>query len=273
MAIKIETPKGKKWPWKTRVIIFTPTTGLVRMEWVAGRYGQVIPCNWGFLEMHQFVSSYCPIEYSLADAQNMLAKKIMEEDIEWTIFVEQDNVIPPDLFMRFNQYMLSKKYPVVSGIYFTKSVPPEPILYRGRGNSYFDKWKLGDKVMTDGVPFGCLLMHNSLIRAAWEESEEYQINGETVRRIFKQPERIWWDEKKGKKEASTGTTDLEWCSRIMRDKLLEKAGWPKFQKMKHPFLVDTNIFVWHIDNNGIKWPVHVPVQYKPPKNYKGKLIK
>jgi hypothetical protein len=36
--------------------------------------------------------------------------------------------------------------PMLSGLYFTKSLPAEPLIYRGRGNSYYKKWKFGDKV-------------------------------------------------------------------------------------------------------------------------------
>jgi hypothetical protein len=60
----------------------------------------------------------------------------------------------------------------------------------------------------------------------------------------------------------------------MRDKLFEKAGWPKFQKMKYPYLVDTSIFVKHIDQNGQMWPKAIPAHYIPdnPEKYKGKEV-
>ena len=49
----------------------------------------------------------------------------------------------------------------------------------------------------------------------------------------------------------------------MVKKHLEKAGWPKYQKMKYPFLVDTNIFVQHIDQNGRMFPIAIPKMFKP----------
>jgi hypothetical protein len=267
--VDISPKKG----WKHRVIIFTPTTGLVRMEWVLGRYGQIIPTNWSNIDLSQFMYSYIPIDYQLADAQNLMAKKVVEYDTEWVLFLEHDNVLEQSAFAKINQYMLKGNIPVVSGIYFTKSMPPEPILYRGRGTGYFGKWKLGDKVWVDGVPFGFTLCHGSIIRAAWNESEEYMVGGEKTRRVFMHPQKMWYDKGKGAYMATSGTTDLEWCTRIMRDKLFEKAGFPKFQKMKHPFLVDTNIFVWHIDELGKKHPLYIPKEFQPPKNYKGKVIK
>jgi len=256
--------------WTNRLLIFTPTRGLIRTEWIQARYGQIIPTNWSYVEFVQGCSAYMPMEYQLADAQNLMAKIVMEHDYEWVLFIEDDNVIPPDTFIKFNDYMNKKKVPSVSGIYWTKSVPPEPILYRGRGNSYYSDWKMGDKVWVDGMPFGCRLEHASLIRAAWKESEEYMVGKALTRRVFQQPQVRFFDQKKGGMASKGGTTDLEWCSRCMKDKLFEKAGWPKFQKMKYPFLVDTTISVGHIDQQGRNFPLGgIPREYiKQPKNGK-----
>jgi len=259
--------------WKKRVFIFTPATGLVRMEWVQARYAQIIPPNWSFVEVVNFLNPYVPIGYQLADAQNLMAKYVVEGDYEWIIHIEHDNVLPPDGFMRLNQYINEAKVPVVSGLYWLKSDITEPLVYRGRGTSYFKDWKLGDKVWTDGIPFGFRLESASLVKAAWEESEEYQVNGITTRRVFQQPGAIWYDEEKGGVVSTGGTTDLAWCTRIMEDNLFEKAGWGKYQKMEHPFLVDTNIFVKHVTADGTMYPLAVPSRFVPPKGYKGKVVR
>ena len=36
-----------------RILIGTPVTGLVRVEWMQARYGQVIPVNWSNVIMMQ----------------------------------------------------------------------------------------------------------------------------------------------------------------------------------------------------------------------------
>lgn len=260
--------------WQNRVFLFTPSTGSVRMEWVQSRYAQMIPTNWSFVEIMHFLSPYVPIGYQLADAQNLMAKYVVEGDYQWIIYIEHDNILPPDAFVRFNQYINEQKVPVVSGLYFTKAEITEPLIYRGKGTSYFGDWKMGDKVWADGIPFGFRLEHAGLVKAAWENSEEYTVNGVVTRRVFKQPGAIWYDEEKGGMVSTGGTTDLAWCARIMEEKLFEKAGWPEYQKMKYPFLVDTNIFVKHIDQNGNIYPRSIPGKFvSPDKNYKGKVVK
>ena len=237
-----------------RLLIGTPSTGQIRMEWAAARYGQIIPTNWSMVQMVQWMNGYIPIHYSVADAQNLIIKEAIEKDFEWLLLVEQDNVLPPDAFIRFNEYMRDGLAPVVSGVYFTKSTPSEPLVYRGRGNSCYKDWKFGDKVECDGVPTGCLLIHMSILREMWKDSSEYLVNGIKTRRIFETPRRLWMNPADGQVNAITGTSDLDWCTRVMEGKYFEKAGWPQFQAKKYPFIVDTNIFCRHIDENGIQYP-------------------
>lgn len=255
-----------------KLLIFTPTVGNVRMEWVQARYSQMMPTNWSYADMLQFLSPFIPIDYQLADAQNLVAKKVVQDGYEWLLMIEDDNVLPPDAFIRINEYMNRGDIPMVSGLYFLKSTHAEPILYRGRGNSHFQDWKFGDRVWVDGMPMGFLLIHASLIKAAWEESEEYTVMGEKTRKVFDQPNSMWLDEATGGIIAKGGTTDLQWCSRLMEEGLLAKAGWPKFQKMKYPFLVDTRIFIKHIEPDGTMWPQNMPAKFIPDKDYKGKDI-
>ena len=150
--------------WSKRVLLFTPTLGLIRAEWVQGRYGQTIPTNWSHVELIQYISSYIPVGYQLADAQNLMAKTVIEGDYDWVIYLEDDNIPPPNMLLKFNQYMQKDEIPVVSGIYFTKSYPSEPVLYRGRGTGAYTKWKMGDKVWVVGTPCAFLRLPQCILR-------------------------------------------------------------------------------------------------------------
>jgi len=260
--IKVEQHLNKnKGNWTNRVLIGIPSTGLVRMEWVLARYGQVIPTNWSHVEIIQWLNNYVPLEYLLPDAENLIAKQVVEKDFEWLLMIESDNVIPPNTFVKMNEYMLDKKVPIVSGLYFTKSEPPEPILYRGRGTGHFNDFKIGDKVWVDGIPFGCCLIHGDIIKTLWEESPEYRVGDTITRRIFELPDKQWTD--KGEYGAIRGTTDLAFCTRLMKDKIFEKSGWEEYQNKKYPFLVDTTICVNHIDNSGTIYPLGgIPLKYQ-----------
>jgi hypothetical protein len=171
--------------------------------------------------------------------------------------IEDDTIPPPDAFIKFNQYMRDAEYPVVSGLYFSRSEPSEPLVFRGRGTSVYWKWKMGDKVFCDGVPMGCVLINMSLMKLLWEDSPEYRPTKDSsiVRRVFEIPNKVWVTED-GHFNTLSGTTDLLWCTRVIDGGYLAKAGWPELQKKKYPFLVDTTIACKHIDRHtGVQYPV------------------
>lgn len=240
---------------RTRLLLGIPTTGLVRIEWMCSRYGQVIPCNWSSTDFFSRVDQISPVNFLVADARNLIVKKFIEEKAEWLLFIDHDVCIPPDFFIRINEYIISGKVPVIGGLYFTKSVPSEPLVYRGRGNGHFRGWKLGDKVWVDGLGMGSTLIHSSILETIYDESEEYPIAGDVIRKVFETPARVFVDPETGGISTGSGTEDLAWCSRVMEDGIFKKAGWAKYQKRRYPFLIDTNMFSWHIDPDGNKYPM------------------
>ena len=238
-----------------RILIATPTLGTVRMEWVAARYGQIVPTNWGMVMYTQFMNSFIPLQYTIPDAQNIIVKQALDNNFEWLLLIEDDTMPPPDGFIKINEYMRKGKYPVVSGLYYTKSSPSEPILYRGRGSSFYGDWELGDKVWVDGVPTGFLLINCKLLKVMWDEAEEYLAGDIKTRRIFENPAKVWFDEETGGFNTLTGTSDLEWCTKVIEGDYLKKAGFDKVAKKEYPFLVDTNIFCRHITPSGEIFPL------------------
>lgn len=246
--------------WNSRLLIGTPMTGLVRSEWVESRYNQLIPTNWSHAQITQWVNSHIPMRYQVADAENIIAKAFVEGDWEWLLFIECDNVLPPGTLVALNEYMIRKEVPIVGALYFTKSVPPEPMIYRKLGDGYYADWKMGDKVWCSGLPFGCTLIHGSIIRELWKTAPEYKIGEKVYRRVFKAPEQTLLGEGDGF-GVITGTSDLNFCKEIKEKDIFNKAGWPEFANKEHPFLVDTRIFVKHIDNDGVQWPTSLPEKF------------
>ncbi len=247
--------------YTNRLMIGTATTGLVRIEWVSARYSVTIPMNWSMLLVTQVLGSYIPLGYLVADAQNLIVKAAYDDEMEWLLFIEHDVVIPPHTFMAFNHYMREERVPVVSGLYFTRGRPSDPLVFRGRGTNIHTDWKMGDKVWCDGVPTGLLLIHMGVIRAMWDDCEEYQLESagqvHTVRRVFNTPSESHYDpENPFQFMLATGTSDLDWCNRVIEGDYLRKAGWEKHveEHEEWPFLVDTGIFCRHINPDGEQFP-------------------
>ncbi len=240
--------------YSKRLLFATPTTGLVRIEWVQGRYGQVIPPNWSMVTMNQYINSYMPLQYQVDDAQNLIVKHAIEGGYEWVFLLEHDNILPPNALLLLNDYMLAGDTPIVSGLYFTRGIPSTPLLFRGRGNSVYLDWQLGDKVPVDGIPTGTLLVHASIFHAMWAESEEYMIGDQKTRRVFQTPRHAWAEPDGEAYNLQSGTSDLAWCDRIMKEDIFSKAGWPEQAAAEFPFLVDTNLLCGHIEPDGRLFP-------------------
>ena len=257
----------------TKVCIAVPTTGILRVEWVMARYGCVIPVNWSNGDMFQFIQQDGPFGYTVADARNVCVEYMISNNFEWLFFNDQDTLLPSHTFIKMGEYMRDMKYPVVCGLYYCKGAYPEPLVFRGRGNGYFGDWKFGDKFMIDGIPMGCTLIHRSILKLMYDESEVYSVPSQygpiTVRRVFETPRSSWQDPETGKYNSQGGTEDIPWCDRIMKDKILERSGWKKIAKLKYPFLCDSSIFCQHIDNNGLRYP---GPGYKATKQYKGSKL-
>ena len=179
---------------------------------------------------------------------------------------EDDNIPPLDALIKINQYMLRGDVPVVSGLYFTRSVPPEPIMYRGMGTGYYADWKMGEKVWVSGVPFGFTLISGKIIKALWDESPEYIVNGQVTRRVFDNPSESYIDPVTGGWMNTSGTSDLAFCKRIMDNKIFTKAGFPEYEGKENPFLVDTTIFVKHQERaTGQMYPISLPKDFAEGK--------
>lgn len=244
-------------PIRNRIMLGTPTLGIVRMEWAQSRFGQVIPCNWTSANASIGYSHQIPLGYLVADAQNILVQAMLKDNFQWLFLHEDDIILPIDCFLKLNEYMKKEDIPIISGLYYLKNSPSEPLVYRGRGNSCYSDWKVGDLVWADGVPTGCLLIHQSILKLMYEESPEYMTgNGVKCKKVFETPAKVWFDPETSTARAASGTSDIYWCDRIMKEDVLRRAGWKKIARKKFPFLVDTTIFCRHIDlTTGRMFPV------------------
>jgi hypothetical protein len=245
--------------WEKRVLISTPTLGIVRYEWAHARYSQVVPVNWacqGFDLVYAGESGFGPVGYNIDDAYNLISDQAIKSGVDWLLTVEDDVILPPYAFVRFTEYMNEAKYPVVSGLYYTKGYPSEPLLFRGRGNGpLLEGWKIGETVWCDGLPMGCLLLHTSILKWFAERSDTYTVpTGEKVKRIFETPRKFWLDEN-GCYQRQEGTQDLYFFDKLLDNGGLAECGWTDFPEPEHPLLCDTSIFCKHIDRvTGQQYP-------------------
>lgn len=236
--------------YRTRLMLGTPTLGLIRIEWHEAMAQLVIPCAWSWI--------LCtPKGFHVDDAQNLICLSAINAGVEWLMLIEDDTAPPPGALLYFNEHMKNAQdkktgQPVISGLYRLKGGSNEPLMYRGLGQGAYWDWKPGDQVWVRGIPTGCVLIHMDVIRYMWEHSEEYTLkttNGDvTLRRVFENPRRFEYNPESGKYATISGTSDLAFCERILKDEVFKHTGWTgAFEKGENCFLVDTRINCLHID--------------------------
>lgn len=233
-------------PHSRRVQIATPSTGLVRMEFSCAMEFLTKPVNW-----YSVRSS--PIRHQVAEARNECVALALHSKMDWVVFFDHDVLPPHDALLRLQRHMMRLDVPVVSGLYYTKSNFPEPLVFRGRGNGPYYDWEPGDEVWCDGIPMGIVMISTTLFRAMqppW----------------FHSPRRVL--DVTGSEDPFPGagivggTEDLYWADRVLQEDTIAKAGW-KVPDPKNPFLVDTSILCQHITNDdlGMKYPECTGTRY------------
>jgi hypothetical protein len=247
-----------KGPRQRRLMIGVPTLGVVRIEWDVHRRGTVIPINWSVGEVTaNHMQDTIGMGYHTADAQNVCMERAYLDKYEWLLLYEDDVLPPFDSFLKLSVHMEKMETPIISGLYYSKSEPCWPLVFRGRGNGAYRNFKTGDKVWCDGVPTGYLLMHSSIFRYLWEHSPDYRLpDGKKIKQVFRFPRESWWDPEQDRYFSQMGTSDLALCDRIMRENIFAKAGWKDLAKKKYPFLCDTGIYAQQIDLTGKLYPAN-----------------
>jgi hypothetical protein len=255
--------------YTNRILIGTATTGVIRMEWASARYGAIVPVNWSQVVMTAPIPSYIPVNYLVADAQNLIVKETLYPRgrpdkggaFAWLLLLEHDVIIPSDAFLLLNEYLQEAKAPIVSGLYYTRSEPSIPLIFRGNGNGFYSDWEPGDIVYCDGVPTGILLIHTDILQLMWDDSPEYVIplTNTVTRRVFDTPRAYWGDPEQNNWIVTTnGTSDLDWCKRVIKGDYIRRAGWDRYlselENPDFPLICDTRLFCRHMNIDGSSYP-------------------
>ena len=109
------------------------------------------------------------------DSRNKLAERAINSDCDYILWLDSDMVFEPDLMTRLFESLKANDADFVSGLYFKRFPPYEPVVY-----SKFDI--VDDEIIAEkmtevpetvtavgGVGFGCVLMSTALALAVYNE--------------------------------------------------------------------------------------------------------
>lgn len=147
-----------------RIAVGMPSGGNVHILW-AHMYSQL---QWPVSgERH----TLCLIKIPIATARNNMALTAMDRECKYLFFID-DDVLIPNFAPKRMIYLMEQNddWDAISGVYATKTEPPEPLIFGGDVGSTgaYWNWKMGDVFPIWGAGLGC-----SLIRvSAFDKLEE-----------------------------------------------------------------------------------------------------
>lgn len=138
------------------VLVGTPTLQKIgpRWEWLDAYSALQIPLG----AAHARLRIYN--EY-VADARNILAQRALEQNCDWLLFIGDDNIVPPNIFELLSRH----KKKLVTGVYWTKSYPHMPYIWRDLMKGPYTDWKYGEFFKVDWAGCDTLLVHTDVFRA------------------------------------------------------------------------------------------------------------
>ena len=135
------------------VVIGIPSFGMVSTYFLQARMGQQFP----------LVSSAVDkvvLNKPIAEARNEIVQFALDQGANYIYWLDDDVVAPPDAFLKM--FMSGKD--IVNGVYWSKSNPPMPLLFRNHLEGPYLDWHVGDFIEIDAAGNGLTLVKTDVYR-------------------------------------------------------------------------------------------------------------
>lgn len=206
------------------VVVGIPSFGMVSTYFLQSRISQQFP----------LVSSAVDkivLNKPIAEARNEIVQYALDQGANYIYWLDDDVIAPPDAFLKM--YMSGKD--IVNGVYWSKSNPPMPLMFRNHLEGPYMDWHIGDFIEVDAAGNGLTLVKTDVYKKIAEMDGE---NGK------------WYSTnytsfKNATQSGSNNTEDLYFYWKA------KKAGFKVW--------VDTSIQAYHFEKNS-------QVLYQMPNN-------
>jgi predicted SAM-dependent methyltransferase len=92
-------------------------------------------------------------------AKNMIVESAIKNGCQFVLLIDDDVMPPPDGLMKMLRLWKSHpKYKIISGVYWSKSDPTMPLIFKGNLQSSFWDWTVQDIIPVDGAGAGFLFV-------------------------------------------------------------------------------------------------------------------
>lgn len=135
------------------ICVGIPSFGMVSTHFMQARMSQQMP----------LVSSAIDkvvLNKPIADARNEIVEFALSQGAEYIYWLDDDVIAPPDAFMKLYRHQKD----IINGVYWSKSVPPMPLMFRGHLSGPYWDWHVGDLVEIDAAGNGLTLVKTKVYR-------------------------------------------------------------------------------------------------------------
>lgn len=140
------------------IVALTFCDRLVTPDWALSLASLEMPINTNY-------SRACTKGVPIDEARNALAETAINNKAKYILFIDDDTAPPSFTIRRLMQILdTNPDAAVAGGIYFTKSVPPMPVVFKEDGEGPYWNWKFGDVFDCSGLGTGCMMVRTEAFR-------------------------------------------------------------------------------------------------------------
>lgn len=173
------------------IFVGVPTFGAVSIQWHGHMMQLQTPLN--------RVVRHCYIQgREVGDARNEIVRHALAlegplgERASHVLFIDDDVLVPPDAIAR----LLAHKRPIVSGLYYAKTVTPQPLMLRDAQGGIITDFEPGSVVDCWAHGMGCTLIARDVfeaVEAPWfKTTRQQQSEHDGVPVFFSQTEDVYF---------------------------------------------------------------------------------
>jgi len=140
------------------VVIGIPSFGMVSTYFLQARLSQQFP----------LVSSSIDkivLNKPIADARNEIVEFALQQNAQYIFWLDDDVIPPPNSFLR----LYNQQKDIINGVYWSKSNPTMPLLFRGHLEGPYWDWHVGDLIEIDAAGNGLTLVKTDVYRKMQKE--------------------------------------------------------------------------------------------------------
>ena len=102
----------------------------------------------------------------VAKAKQAMAEQAIASGCQFIFYIDDDVLIPQDALMKMIQRWRQdpEKYKIQNGVYWSKSEPPQPLMFKDSFKGSYWNWHVGDLLELDGAGAGCTFIATDVFK-------------------------------------------------------------------------------------------------------------